>query len=355
MADIDAQVWVFDPVVSFKKVAAREPGIETWYDEVIITKKLRDKIPHVADTGRKVVRLPGLMSMSVPSIEIGLQIGNIQIPKTSALVIDEGHHEIILGRSIFRIIFKEREEQPKDTESWNQSDEPFHYSSKTKEDTSALSVELYPVETPFSLHNLEKTIRCQRVIYNITLVAQKDIQVEGLSANEIDQIIENDVGIPSNLALQVSCIESGSIWMSLKSGSQKALKYFGSLFETGASAKLSEQLANAKKAEGNAQISEATRNEVAAQIRAEQEKLRVENIQQTYEIWRNELRSQLSFLDELIEHTTDDAVAEQLKDRKNQAILQMAEQQMVPIVRNVPGSFLSYDNGVPILPPPPKT
>jgi multidrug efflux pump subunit AcrA (membrane-fusion protein) len=178
------------------------------------------------------------------------------------------------------------------------------------------------------------------------------VQVDGLSASEVQEVIEDDSGVPDNLALQVSCIESGSIWMSMKSGSQSALKYLGSLFETGASARLAEQLANAQTAEANAQISEATRNDVAAQIRAEQEKLRVENIQQTYEVWRSELRSQLSFLDELIEHASDEAVVSKVKDLKNQAILQMADQQMVPIVRNVPGSFVSNDLDVLALPPP---
>ncbi len=91
---------------------------------------------------------------------------------------------------------------------------------------------------------------------------------------------------------------------------------------------------------------------MAEQILTEQDKLKAENIRATYETWRDELRSQLSFLDELVEHARDRTVVERLKEHKNRAILQMAEQQMVPIVRNVPGSFVSYHDDVPRLPPP---
>ena len=352
MKEFDARVWVFDPVVPFKKFAAHDPGIDTWHESVLITKELRAKIPHLTHTGYRRLQLSGGMSMSVPSVEVGLQIGKIQLPKISALVVDQGVHEVLLGRAIFQQIFSEREDRHTGEEASTEPEEPFRYSSKTKDDPSALSVEIYPVETPFAMHRFEKTIRSQRVIYNVALVASGEVQVDGLSASEVQEVIEDDSGVPDNLALQVSCIESGSIWMSMKSGSQSALKYLGSLFETGASARLAEQLANAQTAEANAQISEATRNDVAAQIRAEQEKLRVENIQQTYEVWSSELRSQLSFLDELIEHASDEAVVSKVKDLKNQAILQMADQQMVPIVRNVPGSFVSNDLDVLALPPP---
>jgi hypothetical protein len=338
----------------FKKIKTKDPTIDTWHNNVLITKKLRSKIPHVSDIGEKELRLSGGMLMSVPSVEIGLQIGSIQIPKICALVVDHGYHEILLGSGVFDQIFKERDEQDNGRKTDSKSDDPFRYSSKAKEDPSALSIELYPTKTSFSLHQFENTIKNQRIIYNITLIATKHIQVEGLSVSKIDQIIENDEGIPDDLSLKVSSIESGSIWISMKSGCQTALKYLGSLFTTGASAKLAEQLANAKNSEINAEISEETRNEVASQIRTEQEKLKAENIQQTYEIWRKELRAQLVFLDELINQSTNPDVAAKLKDQKNQAILQMAEQQMVPIVRNIPGSYVSIDNNIPALPSPRK-
>ena len=354
MPDIDATVWVFDPVLPFEKIAARSPGIDTWHDEVLITKKLRNKLLNIAETEKRELKLSGGMSLTVPSIELGLQIGSIQIPKIRALVVDEGFHDILLGSAIFRELFKSRDSHRADRNTAADAPEPFRYSSEAKEDPSALSIEIYPVEMPFPLHRLEQLIRNQRIVYNIALIANGDVQVDRLPENAIDKVINDDAGIPENLTLQISCIDSGSIWMSLKSGSQAALKRLGSIFETGASAKLSEQLASAKKAENDASISEATRNEVAAAVAAEQEKLRAENIHKTYEVWRSELRAQLDLLDELIDRSTDKKLVAQLKKRRNDAILQIAEQQMVPIVRNIPGSFVSYDDGVPRLPAPRK-
>ena len=62
----------------------------------------------------------------------------------------------------------------------------------------------------------------------------------------------------------------------------------------------------------------------------------------------------INYVGFLINQSTNPDVAAKLKDQKNQAILQMAEQQMVPIVRNIPGSYVSIDNNIPALPSPRK-
>lgn len=349
MSDLDATVWIFDPVMPFEKVRAKDPGIDTWHDQVLISQELRDKLSQVTDAGKQSLNVSGGVRMNVQSVEIGLQIGVVQLPKILALVVDEGIHDLVLGSNVFGQIFKASQA----SKYLDSTEESVRFTSFEKEDPNALSFELYPVDTPFPIKRLERSLQHQRTLYNIGLIASKEVQVEGLSAELIDRVIDDDEGIPENLVLQLSFIDRGSIWVSLKSGSQATLKYLGSLFNTGASAKLSEQLAESKKAEIEVSISEATRNAVANQVISENEKLSAENIRATYETWRDELRSQLSFLDELIEHANDDAVKEQLQRRKNEAILQMADQQMVPVVRNVPGSYLSYDgDDVPKLPEP---
>ena len=148
MKEFDARVWVFDPVVPFKKFAAHDPGIDTWHESVLITKELRAKIPHLTHTGYRRLQLSGGMAMSVPSVEVGLQIGKIQLPKISALVVDQGVHEVLLGRAIFQQIFSEREDRHTGEEASTEPEEPFRYSSKTKDDPSALSVEMgYPLHS----------------------------------------------------------------------------------------------------------------------------------------------------------------------------------------------------------------
>lgn len=347
MSFLEATAWIFDPALPFQKIQCKSPGIDTWHDHVLINRDLSHKVPHVKHAGATQLRVSGGAFMTVDSIEVGLQIGSIQIPRVVALVVDGGTHDILLGSNIFTEIFRAK--------GRNESTPPgdgVRYSDERKDDPSALSIELYPVSTPFPAKQLEDTLRNQRIIYNTGLIASNEVQTDRLSEKEIDEIIENDAGIPSRLVLQISCVDSGSIWVSLKSGSQAALKRLGSLFETGASAKLAEQLAEAKKAEVAAAISAATRDAVAAQIISEQEKLAAENIRATYATWRKDFLEQISFIDELIARQPNKSVAKQLKQRRDEAILKMADQQMVPIVRNVPGSFFSLDNGIPRLPPP---
>lgn len=343
-------VWIFDPVLPFEKVAAGNPVLDTWHHHVLITNELLERVPHVEKLGSDRVQLSGGMAMEAPAVEIGLQIGNILVPKMTALVVDNGDHEILLGSSLIERIFG-RKAKPSEKCGDDTSDSSaWRYTSQDRHDNSALSMEMYPLETPFTLKSFETVIKSQRTLYNVALIASGDIQVRGISTRDVDRMIEHDEGIPNSMVLSVSCIEAGSVWVSFTSGSRSALKYLGSVFETGASAKLAEQLANAKKAETSAQITEATRNDVAAQIHAEQERLRAENLQKTYETWRTELRAQLSFLDELIQHATSEDVVDHIKKKKNEAILQMADQQMVPIIRNIPGSYISYNSAVLELP-----
>lgn len=113
MSYLNADVCVFAPALPFKKTACKSPGIDTWHEDVLISKELRDKLPHVKNAGVRRLRVSGGVSMSVQSVEIGLQIGDIQISKIRALVVDEGTHDILLGSDIFGQIFSaSRQAQP---------------------------------------------------------------------------------------------------------------------------------------------------------------------------------------------------------------------------------------------------
>ncbi|HET6229254.1 MAG TPA: hypothetical protein VFE05_04185 [Longimicrobiaceae bacterium] len=324
MPELTVPIKIFDPAVPFASYQVSDPGIDTWHDDVLVTRRALDHLAHFHVTETARLKLSGGMSMIVPRVEIGLQIGSIKIDKITALVVDDGHHDVLLGSSVFDRVF-----------AIGQSDESeVRISTPQKDDPSALSVELYPVQMPIDLAKFEFLLRAKRKLYNLSLVAFGEVPL--LTGAVIEDIINCDENIPSHLRLKLAWVDAGSIWLTLKSGSTNTLKYLASLFETGASAKLAQQVAEAQKAETEAAISQATRDATAIRLNEEQERLRIENVAKVYEVWRSQVLSHVNFLDEVLAKIEDPRVATQLRAQRDQAIAELVEQTILPVVRNIP-------------------
>ena len=341
----DVTVIVSDPALPFERVLVSSAGIDTWHSEILITKEIREQLPHIEEHSSKgILEVSGGMSLLVPVVTIGLEIGSTTIPEVRALVVDRGTNDVLLGKSIFREIFRKQSqaEQPKEEK----------VSSKpASEDPESLSVELYPTNYPFSSKSLENFLAGQRQLYNTTLIALRRINPAGLSKEAIDAIIDDDEGIPDHLRLKISSVEDGSVLVKLTSGCKDALKYMSSVFEKGASAKLAQELAEAENAEVRASISKETRDATALEIRAEKEKLSTQHIHETYRRYREEAQERLTFLDGLIGELSDSELRAQLTKKKDQVILDIADQMMVPVVRHVPDSHSALRTNSLALPP----
>lgn len=341
MAEIDIKVEVFDPAVPFRTFILEDPAIDTWHTYTLITKEARAKLLQVPNEGIETLQLSGGMSMQVPYVLIGVKVGTIKIENVKALVVDKGYHQILLGNELINKAFKIGKSE----------EENVSVSSEWKEDSTALSVELFPVNTPFDIRHFEAFLRQQRRLYNIFLLLDGEVNL--LKVDDIDVFIEEDEGIDPAFRLQLSWIDSGSIWISLKSGSQKTLRRLASLFDTSASAKLAQQMADAKKAETEASITQDIRDATARRLHDEQEMLRAGNIKKTYDTWRREVKARIKFINEMIEEVQDEAIRQKLIKHKNEAIDQLAESQLLPMVRNVPRPY-EPPEGIFLLPPAPS-
>lgn len=339
MPDLTVPVRIFDPAIPHATYHVDSPGVDTWHDNVLILRRTVELIRHLPMQSKGELRLSGGMSMDVPEVEIGIQIGSIRIGKISALVVDRGFHGILLGNSVLERIF-----------SIGQPNEPeVRTTNPWKDDPTALAVELYPLRMPLNILELESFLKAKRTLFNLILIASGEVQLP-LDVS-IRKAIHEDVGIPPALRLKLAWLDSGSIWLTLLSGSKMALKQLASMFETGANARLAQHVAEARQAEHEAAISQATRDATAARINEEQEKLRIENIAEAYEVWRGELRSHIEFLDEMIRMVNDPQKAEVLRQERDAAIVAIVEQRLLPVVRNIPRPPLQGESTLLLGPP----
>jgi hypothetical protein len=321
MTNLDVPVRIFDPALPHVTYHIDSPGVDTWHEHVLVLRRTADLIPHIPQEKRGELRLSGGMVMEVPEIDIGIQIGSIRIERIAALVVDRGLHGILLGSSVLERVFSMG--QPNESE--------VRTTNRWKDDPAALAVELYPLRMPLSMLELESFLSAKRRLFNISLIASGEVRLP--AGASVGEAVRLDVGIPPELRLKLSWIDSGSIWLTLTSGSGKALKQLAAVFETGADAKLAHKVSEAPQ---GAAISQATRDLTAAQISEEQDRLRIENIAKAYEVWRNEVRSHIGFLDEMIAKLSDRDQVEALWQERDTAIAEIVEQRLLPIVRNIP-------------------
>jgi hypothetical protein len=263
------------------------------------------------------------MSVTVDSIEIGVVVGSIVIERLKVLVVDNGEHDLLLGRDAFDHVF--------DVAQPGQSE--VRVSSPWKDDSEALALELYPIGGPVDLRRFGQFLESLRRLHNLGLIAGGAVSS---TLQNIDTLLVDDEGVPSTLRLKLTWIDSGSIWITLKSGSKAALTYVARFFETGATARLAQEVAASQDADNQAQINQAVRDETIQRIKSEQERLRMENLVATHQAWRNDALRQLEWIDDLLKRVEDNELRLALKRRRDDTIRAMVEQPLMPIVRNVP-------------------
>lgn len=321
MPPLSLVVHAFDPAIPFKTIEVDGPAVDTWHDRTLITKNLWLQLPTVPEIRKERLELSGGMSIQVPLVEIGFRIGSLKLDAVETLVVDAGHYNVLFGSLAIEQAFHLGGDGARRTSPW-------------KDDPQSLSIQFYPVDPWIEVREVENLFRGQRQLYNVLLFAQRLLPIH--SSASVIRSVRSDDDIPPDLRLKLTWIESGSIWATFKSASGKTLRYLASMFETGATAKLAQQMADAKKAETESDISQATRDATVARMVEEQERLRYDNIASTYATWRHEVTERLAFADELIAQLEDKEAAAELRHEKDRAIVRIVSQNLLPLVRNIP-------------------
>jgi len=95
-------------------------------------------------------------------------------------------------------------------------------------------------------------------------------------------------------------------------------------------------------------IENETQQELLPQIieerKAEKEKFTAVHRHETYKIWREEMKEQISFIDEMITKTVKPELVLSLIHKKNEIIESLCNQNMLPEIINMPDKHLLGDN-----------
>ncbi|MDR0232099.1 MAG: hypothetical protein LBI82_08270 [Dysgonamonadaceae bacterium] len=326
MKSLEIEGYIFNPVIPEEKVSVTNIDVYYGYTDVIIKRKLVEQLKTIPELGRELVNLPSGIKIQLPYVEIGIRINSVKFNNLKAFVVEDNYYDLVLGKSAISELF---------------DFENIQVSNRKKESKELLSIRIHSVDNSYKILNVENFLRESRRLFNVSMIIEGEIEVNTLE--DIDNVIDNEIGIPENKKLQLSWIEEGSIWITLKS-TAKSLFSFGKMLVGGKSSILEEKFYEAKKNKIESETLQELLPQIIEERKAEKEKFTAEHRHETNKIWREEMKEQISFLDEMITKTIKPELALKLIEKKNEIIETLCNQNMLPEIINMPDKQMLGDN-----------
>jgi hypothetical protein len=272
MSVLNIQCQVFDPVRITTLTRAERFIIDTWFSKGLMARSLHERLPGVEVEGIAKLTLSSGMSVDRPLVRVGVQINNIRALPVEFIVVDEGPAPLLLGSDFLELLFSIGRPSVVGIGS---PPSPGHASIEPppKYAPESIGIRLIPEGDSVDTLQLEKFIRAVRKIHNIGVIANSHLHQHedwplqsGKSEAKrraVRETIEGDRSLSDADTLKIAWVESGSIWLSLKTGSKAAISWLAQIFEKSTDARLRATIAAAASAEEDAAIKEMTRDEIA--------------------------------------------------------------------------------------------
>lgn len=345
MSVLNIQCQVFDPVRITTLTRAERFIIDTWFSKGLMARSLHERLPGVEVEGIAKLTLSSGMSVDRPLVRVGVQINNIRALPVEFIVVDEGPAPLLLGSDFLELLFSIGRPSVVGIGS---PPSPGHASIEPppKYAPESIGIRLIPEGDSVDTLQLEKFIQAVRKIHNIGVIANSHLHQHedwplqsGKSEAKrraVRETIEGDRSLNDADTLKIAWVETGSIWLSLKTGSKAALSWLAQIFEKSTDARLRATIAAAASAEEDAAIKEMTRDEIARAKNWEQRRLSANHIRETRDEWRKLVLTEIDFRKKLTEKIKDADVREQAEQNLQGAIAELLASDFMPIIEHVP-------------------
>lgn len=335
---------IFDPINITISGVADNFIIDTWHSLGLMQKSLLAQLEGVTPSGKTKVMLSSGMYVECPLVKVGVQIGNIRALPVEFAIVDDGSAPLLFGSDFLEKLFDMQAKSIGSSSSTNGSSTQVSIEPPEKYDPDSLGLRLIPESKTVDALQLEKFLNSIRIIHNIGLLANSQLHQHNdwqgdNSSNKINAVnntINNDYSLYENNTLQISWVETGSIWLSMKSGSKSALSWLSQIFEKTTDARLRATLAEAASAEEEAAIKQLTRSDIANAKSWEQRRTTAQNIRETREEWQSTVLGEIDFREKLFEKIKDQTVRDVAQSHLDKALNDLVSSDFMPIIENMP-------------------
>lgn len=285
------------------------------------------------------------MSVDRPRVRVGIQINNIRALPIELFVVDDGPAPLLLGSDFLRLLFAIDKGRAIDGGgTFSKASAIVSVEAEEKQDADSVGIRLIPEKGSVDALQLERFLRGIREIHNIAVLANTNLHDHDdwpqddhqARTGAVRETIENDLSLYNENTLTISWVETGSIWLSLKSGSKAALSWVSQLFEKSMDARMRATIAAAASAEEDATVKAMTRDDVVRAKSLEQRRLAAEEIRKTREEWQQTVLEEIDFKEKLAKKIKNDDVREELQRKLQSAIADIVASNFMPVIENVP-------------------
>jgi hypothetical protein len=294
--------------------------------------------------GTGSVEMSSGMSMTRPRVEIGVQIKNVRAMPVQAYVVDDGPADLLLGSDFLRLIFEVGG-------SFQPGKPHVTLEPPTKRERTALALRIIGADEQPELIEVERFLSAVRRVHNCAVVAETGLHQhedwprahrDEAKREAIHNTIVSERSLGEQQSLHVAWVESGSIWVTLKSGAVSGLSWLSQLFKTSMDAKLQHTVAEAASAEERARIAQLTRNEIVRARQAEENLRYAKSIGETRDEWRKQVIAEIDFKRALTERIKDPVAREAVQEELDKALADLAESKMVALIEHLPEVSSEY-------------
>jgi hypothetical protein len=315
---------LYDPVIPFVKSIVEDAALDTYFDYCVIRRDFFEaNFAEVQKLDSSPVTVSHGMQVQTPTVRLGVQVGNRASNSVLCYIFDSGPREFVIGMNFI-------------TQSLTVLEDGSDYKSysvfEEKSNPELLTVELYSIEDETRAIWLQEILHHTRMLFNILLILELNIPI---TLADIDGQSDFEHLIPEGERLRISAVDHGSIVLSFAAGA-KVLGQFAHLFKVATTANIAKQMADLNKAELAGRLSEEIREDIKRKMSLEQSALAAKSIASTYDSWRKEVKGNLKLFDDLIAASGNPEIAARLKARKDAAILAIVDQQLLPVITNLP-------------------
>lgn len=329
---------VFDPVRFTTATSVPRFIVDTWFDHGLITQELYTRLPGLPTLGTGSVAMSSGMAMTRPRVEIGVQINNIRVLPISVYIVDQGPADLLLGGDFLRLLFEMGMVVP--AEAPRATIEP-----PSKREKTSLALRLISESEKFTVTDFERFVGALRTIHNCSVAVDRGFfdhgdwpreEREARIRETITQTLLRDARLSSDDRLEISWVESGSIWVTIKSGAKSGVAWLSKLFRLTMDAKLEKTMAEAVSAREKEKIASMTREDIVRARRAEEQLKTAKAIRKAREEWRKTVLGEIDFRERICNRVKDDTVREVLLDKLDGAIAELSESELYAMIEHEP-------------------
>lgn len=345
MAILQIECAIFDPIKITTTTSVDRFIIDTWYERGLILRSLLEQLPGLKPNGHAPVILSSGMSVDRPLIKVGVQIRHIRAVPVEFHVVDDGPAPLLFGSDFLSQLFNLGSNSAGvGLHPFASAEDGVTVEPPAKYRADSVGIRLIPSSDTVDSLQLEKFLGSVRAIHNIGVLTQTQLHQHadwprgGSEAKRqaVRNTILEDNSLSDKDTLKITWVETGSIWVSLASGSQAALSWVSQIFEKSMNARLRSVMADVASVEEQVAINQLTRDDIARAKIWEQRRYTANNIRGAREEWRKDVLGEVDFRRKLTERIQDEVVRQEAQQQLDNALQELVESDFLPLVEHVP-------------------